>query len=432
MGFATGWLEKKALFPRFIADPPDDQTGIIVVVPAYKEPRIEDLLDSLAACDDPGCKTEIIIVVNAPSGSGDEVKKNNEACIKSIESWKKRNKSFFRLFYIDAGEPGIKGWGVGLARKTGMDEALRRFSVINEPEGVIACLDADCTVSVNYLTALHENLYKSKKLSGCSVYFEHPLEGKGFSENTYDSISQYELHLRYYLLVLKYCRFPAAFHTVGSSMAVKALAYMKSGGMNRRRAGEDFYFIQKVSSAGNYMALNTTAVYPSPRESDRVPFGTGAAMNRLMSTTEREYMTYNSDAFTELKKLFASVELIYSGSSRDFSSFYDSLPAGLRSFMRKEEFTSSIREIKGNTAGIESFAKRFFQRFNMFMIMKYLNHVHEISFKKMPVTVEAAKMLDLSGIKVNSTETREILEIYRKMERGINYSSSKFFCPPAE
>jgi hypothetical protein len=180
------------------------------------------------------------------------------------------------------------------------------------------------------------------------------------------------------------------------------------------------------------MALNTTAVYPSPRESDRVPFGTGAAMNRLMSTNEREYMTYNSGAFVELKKLFTSVEWLYSGSSGDHSSFHDSLPAGLRSFVGKEEFTSSIMEIKGNTSGIESFAKRFFQWFNMFMIMKYLNHAHESIFKKVPVTAEAAKMLNFSGFEVNSSETREILEIYRKIERGVNYFSSKFFCPPGE
>jgi len=42
--------------------------------------------------------------------------------------------------------------------------------------------------------------------------------------------------------------------------------------MNRKQAGEDFYFIQKLMPLGGYFALNSTAIYPSPRESSRVPF----------------------------------------------------------------------------------------------------------------------------------------------------------------
>ncbi len=33
---------------------------------------------------------------------------------------------------------------------------------------------------------------------------------------------------------------------VGSALAVKALQYVKAGGMNRKQAGEDFYFVQKL------------------------------------------------------------------------------------------------------------------------------------------------------------------------------------------
>ena len=52
---------------------------------------------------------------------------------------------FLPAFYIYVQAPSISGWGVGLARKTGMDEAVRRFNAINNPEGIILNLDADCT-----------------------------------------------------------------------------------------------------------------------------------------------------------------------------------------------------------------------------------------------------------------------------------------------
>ena len=52
------------------------------------------------------------------------------------------------IFWV--GMPPVSKWGVGLARKTGMDEAVRRFNSINRPDGVILNIDADCTVDSNY------------------------------------------------------------------------------------------------------------------------------------------------------------------------------------------------------------------------------------------------------------------------------------------
>ena len=40
MGFASAYLEERALFPEIINEAPDKQTGIIVVVPSYDEPGI--------------------------------------------------------------------------------------------------------------------------------------------------------------------------------------------------------------------------------------------------------------------------------------------------------------------------------------------------------------------------------------------------------
>ena len=164
MGFASTYLEERALFPEIIKEAPDKQTGIIVVVPAYNEPGISKLLDSLALCSDPECKVEVIIVVNAPADAVSESLENNKLTIKNIESWKKENSNcFFRLFAFMAGQTSISGWGVGLARKTGMDEAVRRFNTINNPEGVILNLDADCMVEKNYFVSVYNELLKKKR-----------------------------------------------------------------------------------------------------------------------------------------------------------------------------------------------------------------------------------------------------------------------------
>jgi hypothetical protein len=418
MGFAARWLEEKALFPELFSEKPDDQTAIIVVVPACDEPGITTLLDSLAECEPPDCGVEILIIVNAPAGADAGYLLNNRTCIKNIKTWKEVNKKcFFRVFIFDAGQPAIKNWGVGLARKTGMDEALRRFSTIDRPEGIIASLDADCKTESNYFTSLRKG-FKDKKNTACSIYFEHPLDGNDYPENIYRIITQYELHLRYYILGLKYSGFPYAFHTVGSSLAVRASHYIKAGGMNRRQAGEDFYFIQKLVALGGYFSLNTTTVFPSPRASVRVPFGTGVTVNRLMASKKEPFMTYNINALTSLRQLFSTAGTLFQADKQSVVKYYYSLSESIRSFIEYNEWITKISEINSNTAGPESFMKRFFGWFNMFKIVKYLNHVHTVMYEKQDVREAASAMLKLKGHKLEREDLYRLLVCYRSLEKN--------------
>jgi hypothetical protein len=419
MGFASTYLEERALFPPKIREAPDNDTGIIVVVPAYNEPEITDLLDSLVKCKVPECKVEVIIVINAPYNASDDNIENNRKTADNIESWKKENTNcFFRLFVIITGESPVSGWGVGLARKTGMDEAVRRFDSINKPEGVIVSLDADCTVGKNYFLAIFLDLFKKSERSACSIRFEHPLSGSNYPETIFKYITLYELHLRYYYQGLAYTGFPYVFHTVGSAIAVKALPYIKAGGMNRKQAGEDFYFIQKLVPSGGYFNMNSTTVYPSPRASSRVPFGTGASIGKLSTDQSSTLLTYNILAFKELRIFFGLIDNFFEARAEEIGIHFKLIPQGLRMFLNKEEFIKKLIEIKGNTSGVQSFKKRFFVWFNMFRIVKYLNNVHADHFEKKAVEVYASELLETRGISFESKEPLDLLLCYRKMEKN--------------
>jgi len=418
MGFASAYLDERVLFPEIIKEAPDKNTGIIVVVPAYNEPGISTLLDSLVLCSEPDCKVEVIIVVNAPADAVSESIENNKLTIKNIESWKKVNSNcFFRLFTFMAVQPLISKWGVGLARKTGMDEAVRRFNLLGKTEGIILNLDADCMVERNYFVEVCNELLKKRDRAACSIYFEHPLSGTDFPGSIYKYITLYELHLRYYYQGLAWSGFPYVFHTVGSAIAVKALSYVKAGGMNRRQAGEDFYFIQKLVPSGGYFNLNSTTVYPSPRASFRVPFGTGASIGKLTVDNSSILLTYNFLAFKELCTFFGMIENIHNCKPEGLTDCYNSLPAGLKSFIDGKEWTENIIEIKNNTSGLQSFKKRFFGWFNMFRIVKYLNHVHMEIFEKKPVDISAGELLECAGVSIKSKEPYDLLLCYRKMEK---------------
>ena len=419
MGFASTYLETRALFPRKIEEAIDTETGIIVVVPAYNEPGINKLLDSLAKCREPECKVEVIIVINAPDDAERESLENNRITFNNIESWKKENNNcFFRLFAFIIGHQSVSGWGVGLARKTGMDEAIRRFNIIDKSDGVILNLDADCTVDRNYFLAVYNELLKKADRNACSIYFEHPLSGTNCPETIFKYITLYELHLRYYFQALAYSGFPYVFHTVGSAIAVKALPYIKAGGMNRKRAGEDFYFIQKLVPAGGYFNLNSTTVYPSPRASDRVPFGTGASIAKLSADKSSTLLTYNILAFKELRTFFELIDIFFESEARELNNHFSLIPQSLRLFLGEKEWIEKMIEIKNNTSGLLSFKKRFFGWFNMFRIVKYLNFVHTDFFEKRPVDIAASELLEARGMVFESNETKDLLLYYRSLERA--------------
>jgi len=414
MSFASAYIEKNILFPQFIDETPDENTGIIVVIPSYGEPNINAVIDSLAQAEKPECNVEVIVVVNAPQNASLCNLERNRDILNDIENRRQNNKNiWFRLFSLDI-EPGaVQGWGVGLARKTGMDEALRRFCAIDNQFGVIVCLDADCRVEKNYFSAICNQFYKHKNLNACSIYFEHDIAGNEFSESEYKNILQYELHLRYFLQGLKFSGCPWAFHTVGSSMAVRAKRYALQGGMNRRQAGEDFYFIQKMISGGGYFSLNTTTVYPSSRTSSRAPFGTGAAMAKLYENADSQFMTYNPAAFNDLRALFNMSDLLYDYADNN----YNLLPASVKSYIDKNEWELKIIEIRENTADITAFKKRFFNWFNMFKIVRFLNIVHQELFAKVAVVKAAADFLQNMQVVYTGNSPEDLLACYRGLER---------------
>ena len=198
---------------------------------------------------------------------------------------------------------------------------------------------------------------------------------------------------------------------------MKALPYVKAGGMNRRQAGEDFYFIQKLVPAGGYFNLTSTTVYPSSRISARVPFGTGALMHKLNSEQGSTFLTYNVQAFKELRTFFGLTENFFKSDIMGICDLSRMIPQGIKLFLDKEEWIEKMKEVKNNTSGFISFQKRFFGWFNMFKIVKYLNFVHSDFFQKQPVKVTACQLLNTLDIIFESQDPRKLLIFFRSLEK---------------
>jgi hypothetical protein len=298
-----------------------------------------------------------------------------------------------------------------------MDHALSRFNRLNRWEGIILSLDADTLCQENYLSEVELISREHPDLKACNFHFEHPIQGVGFPESVYNGIIQYELHLRYYIEGLRFAGHPHAYHTVGSAFGVRAGVYAAQGGMNRRKAGEDFYFLQKVIPLGGFYEIHSTGVMPSPRPSDRVGFGTGPVISKFESGETTRLDTYHPGVFSDLKEYLDSAGALYAADPEDYPRFLDNYPDSIKQYIG-DEFTGRIREIRSNSAQRSSYLKRFYRWFNMFRTLKYINHAHRYHFNRLPV--EEATRIFLAGIntEMKDASARELLLYLREIQKG--------------
>jgi glycosyltransferase involved in cell wall biosynthesis len=414
---ANSYLERFAFCERQIAIRPQRDLAMIVVIPCFNEPDLIASLKSLRTCDRPGCSVEIIVVINSSVDSSQDISRQNQIAFSQASEWiSEHHDSRLAFHLLQFPELPAKQAGVGLARKIGMDEAVRRFSDAGRLDGIITCYDADCQCDPNYLTSIERHFERHPRSPGCSIYFEHPLEGP-LDSSIYDAIAAYELHLRYYIQALRYAGCPYAYHTIGSSMAVRSDVYQQQGGMNKRQAGEDFYFLQKVISLGGFSQLNETRVIPSPRTSDRVPFGTGRAVREYLHSGK--LLTYPLRAFLDVKELLDRVPSCYRSDLSSKSELLDGLPKALQSFLQTQRCHEALQEIRENTSSETAFRKRFFRWFNAFMAMKFIHHARDAFYGQGEVNEEAGRLLERLGVNQPDAKTsiRVLLEIYRQLDR---------------
>jgi len=409
MNAISSYLVKQNFSPA-ISTPPSDELSIIVVIPCRAEPDLNKTIISLLKASVGFTQhIEIIVVINDLEGDRSEVIAQN---IKSKE-WLLSETFEIPVYLLQLDKMPHKKGGVGYARKKGMDEAVSRFNLLGKKHGIICSMDADTIVAENYFSEVVK-AFDHQKRECLVIHFEHPLEGLDLDHRL--AMVSYELHLRYYIGALRWSGFPHAYQTLGSAIAVSASGYALLGGMPVRQAGEDFYFVHKFSKLDQVFELNTTTVYPSSRVSDRVPFGTGKAIGDLMRHNIEWGITYPIQAFKDLR-VFLNYSLQLYDTSPDAIVF----PASINAFMAEIDFKAILDEIKANTSTRENFKKRFYQKMDAFMMMKYVHFARD-QFYGNGNTFDCA--MELYNLQYKYTplcsNPEELLILYREMQKNSN------------
>ena len=391
-----------------VSHQPLDDLKIIVVIPIYNEEDLTPTLESLFLNQvSYSFSIEVIAIVNDSSLEKKEVKELNQKTFIKLKNFAKNNnneKAFLIPIYIDDLDP--KHAGVGWARKLGMDLALERFKSIKS-NGIIVGLDADTVVASNYFLEI-DSFFQNNKIQAVSIHFEHPIKGNKYSGFHYHQIINYELHLRYYKNALSFVGVPYAFHTIGSAFALRASAYARQGGMNRRKAGEDFYFINKLIKGEKFGEIINTYVKPSPRMSNRVPFGTGRAILEAFNNKKDLSLTYNFKSFEVLKEWVDNIK-------RE-RFIYDEFPKLIKDYLSREDWDVLHEMFINNSQSNENYLKLFFKKFDAFWVLKFIHFLRDNHFSNNGLVNSTNRLLLKSGFETISSAIQQ-LEFLRILDK---------------
>jgi hypothetical protein len=309
-----------------------------------------------------------------------------------------------------------KKGGVGLARKFGMDRAAMDAVSEGNPQELLVCLDADCRVAKNYLQVLQQAELEQTNIKALSIRYEH--EFVGLNDKHKEGIIGYEGFLRYYVLSLRWAQYPFSHQTVGSAMAVRADTYLKSGGMNTKKAGEDFYFLHKLMPLGGFVTISNTTVFPSPRLSNRVPFGTGKAMQRWLENDLKSYLVPHFMAFVQIKKFCETVNSV--NRTTEANTFLDKLPFSIVEFIGSEKIVSAFNQAKQNSSNDINLQKRLFKWFDGFKVMKFLHYYRDNIEPDVALEDAVTGLFQTKGLSLTFQSMEDLLLILRELELDSN------------
>jgi len=363
-----------------------------VIIPAICEyNNIRRLLNSLSENEKDYFDSSLFIfVINNHPSSSVEVKYDNKKSIELIldiirkdnllsdELVKKIILSGINISLIDASTTGNelpeKEAGVGLARKIGMDLALTVLDYGTPGKKILICLDADCVVENKYLNEI-VNSFNNKNLHAAVISYEHEICG---TES--EAIISYEIFLRYYELGLRFAGSPFAFHAIGSTIVCDYENYIKIGGMNKRKAGEDFYFLEKLAKVTSIERIKSTTVFPSSRGSWRVPFGTGQRINRFLSKTKDEYLLYDPETLLITKKWLEVFLPDENYETKLLINLAGSIDVKLKDFLLNHDFESDWDKILANSKSKQQIKKQKLNWFDGFKTMKLIHYLRDNGF----------------------------------------------------
>lgn len=368
----------------------------------------------------------LIVVVNRQVVSGNKVYESN---LELLDLWEKRLKSFFeerkgtRFFsgseesltflFLDRNSKGFEFTekrGVGLARKIGCDLACSFYFYQKVCSNHIFTTDCDVALPNDFFLVKEKLPEKFLLLSP----FKHFIE-KDMADFQRKAIRLYEGYMRYYVAGLKGAESPYAFHTVGSLQSFSADAYALVRGFPKKKmAGEDFYFQNKVLKVASCFERDSSPLFLSSRLSERVPFGTGQSVIKIINLLEsgETYKVENPKCFVYLS-LYLKVAHSYLKEPCDLSSllgrFCEESSFDFFKFLKQKGYLDEIARCYDKSLKIEVRKKDFNDWFDAFRTLRFIHQLSEF-FPRVSCEEVLGCSFDFGFLKTTLKEAKHLQE----------------------
>lgn len=390
-GRVAAYLAKRGVCGQWPADVDGGFDRAVVIPVLAEEASLFATLDGLARNDAALLADSVVIcVVNhrASDDIAEAVIDENRRTLARLQALAAAKSYPFALIPVDGCSPGRElpaKEGVGLARRIGFDHGARLC-----PDGVLIGLDADTEVDGGYLEAIHEHFAADEKRGAAVLEYAHPIDDGG---RLNEAMARYEIFLRYHVLGLAVARSPYAYHTLGSAMAFRSAAYVAAGGMVRKRAGEDFYFLQALAKLAPMGYIGETVVRPSARTSWRVPFGTGRALADAEGDAERLRTLYHPESYRAIGVWLAAVtnDLHEPG-----AALLERADRHIAAYLQAQNFAEAWDRIAAQCRDAAARRAQFHRWFDAFRTLKCLHHLRDTAYPNQPMA-DAAGALTSEG-----------------------------------
>ncbi|XQW83523.1 hypothetical protein ACOYR1_10175 [Thalassotalea piscium] len=365
-----------------------------VVIPAYKETIhfVNDYFDSALA----NVNSLMVLVINQPES--DPNKQAQQDLFKAVLAmgnsvWQNQAYTLVQvaecnsyILILDSFSHALpEKQGVGVARKQGVDSVLALIVQNRVSSQWICSTDADASLPSRYFEVLTSC---STNTVGACFNFTHFCEDL----TVHNATALYEQAMRYYVAGLEYAGSHYSFFTIGSILAFTAKAYANVRGFPKRSAGEDFYLLNKLAKIGNIAFLSEQTIKLTARQSDRVPFGTGPAVNRIIELqhNHQDYCYYPPEVFIVLKEVLIAFDSLYEHCD-DIDKWLINLSAEAKACILSVGLATFINKQQTQRAPKTQFYKQLVVWFDAFKTLKFIHFARDNYYPNIPLTKALAQ-----------------------------------------
>ena len=161
---------------------------------------------------------------------------------------------------------------------------------------------------------------------------------------------------------------------MGSTMVCTAKAYTAVGGMPRKKATEDFYFLQELVKFCGVHEIPDILVYPSSRPMNRVYLGTGFRMVQVQQGFDINSLYYSNQAFTLLRQWIALGTNGWKISLVQLLEHAGSQNKRLKNFLLQEGIENIWTNLQSSSPSENHFTKQFHRWFDGLKTIRFLKH----------------------------------------------------------